>query len=66
MPVETRKVGGKLRTVEVSTGKLARNKAGTPLDGGGWANSKTGRGKAERQSGYINDAWHRKHGGISR
>lgn len=66
MPVETRKLAGRLRTVEAKTGKPLLNSAGTPVDGGGWLDTKLNRGKAERQTMYINDALHKKHGGVSR
>lgn len=37
MPVTVRKRDGKFRVVEAGTGNIARNKAGTPVDGGGHA-----------------------------
>jgi hypothetical protein len=35
MPVTVKKQQGRWRVVEASTGKIAKNKAGTPVDGGG-------------------------------
>ena len=50
MPVKTIKRGGKFRIIETSTGKIAKNRGGTALDGGGHASQ----GKADRQSRAIN------------
>jgi hypothetical protein len=52
--VETRVQRGKLRTVEVKTGKIARTSLGNPIDGGGWKPSAANRRKAERQAVYVN------------
>ncbi len=38
MPVKVTKRGEKYRVVEASTGKLVKNGAGTPADGGGHPN----------------------------
>ena len=54
MPVELRLYSGKLRTCEVATGRPSLNQHGTPVDGGGWPNTKQGRSVGERQIGYIN------------
>lgn len=35
MPVKVAKKGNKYRVVEAATGKIAKNKGGTALDGGG-------------------------------
>jgi len=35
MPVKVKKVGNKYRVVESATGKVAKNSAGTAIDGGG-------------------------------
>ena len=35
MPVKTIKIGPKFRVVESSTGRIAKNKKGTAIDGGG-------------------------------
>lgn len=35
MPVTVRKVKGKWRVVEADTGRIAKNRAGTAVDGGG-------------------------------
>ena len=37
MPVKVKKVGKKYRIVESATGKIAKNKSGGALDGGGHA-----------------------------
>lgn len=50
MPVKAVKRGGKYRVIEADTGRIAKHKSGTPVDGGG---HKT-REKAERQSKAIN------------
>jgi len=49
MPVKIKKVGTKFRVVE-SSGKIAKNKAGTALDGGGHASQ----AEALAQVGAIN------------
>ena len=49
MPVKVAKKGDKFRIVE-SSGKLARNKAGTPVDGGGHINTEN----ASKQARAIN------------
>lgn len=35
MPIRVKKVGKKFRAVESSTGKIAKNRSGTAIDGGG-------------------------------
>lgn len=50
MPVKTIKRKGRHRIVEADTGRIAKNKAGTPVDGGGHAQE----GKAKRQANAIN------------
>ena len=35
MPVTTRKINGKVRVIEAASGKIAKNKSGTAVDGGG-------------------------------
>jgi hypothetical protein len=49
MPATVKKQSGKFRVVEPS-GKLVRNRAGTPVDGGGHAS----KAKAVRQARAIN------------
>lgn len=49
MPAKAAKRGSKWRVVE-SNGKLVRNRAGTPVDGGGHR----GKAKAQRQAAAIN------------
>lgn len=56
MPVEPRVIRNKVRTVDSATGKVAKNKQRTPLDGGGWATNKVGWGKARRQAMHVNEA----------
>lgn len=58
MPVKTVKRGGKYRVVEAATGKIAKNAAGTALDGGGKA-SKTA---VEKQASAVNISMARKAG----
>jgi hypothetical protein len=50
MPVAVRKRGRKFRIVESGSGKIAKNAAGTPADGGGHSSE----GAAERQARAIN------------
>ena len=50
MPVKTVKRGDKFRVVESRTGKLCKNKAGTPCDGGGFSS----KAAAQRQASAIN------------
>lgn len=40
MPYSVKKIRGKYRVVKKSTGRVALNNAGTPLDGGGHASAK--------------------------
>ena len=56
MPVKSVKRGSKFRVVEASTGRIAKNRAGTPVDGGGHASQ----GKASRQASAINTSISRK------
>lgn len=46
MPVKVRRVGNRWRIVETATGKIARNAAGTSIDGGGHATSDAARKQA--------------------
>jgi len=50
MPACARKRGDKWRVVECDDGSLVRNKAGTPVDGGGHDSEKA----AQRQASAIN------------
>jgi len=50
MPVKVKKVGKKYRVVEAGTGKIAKNKKGTALDGGGHSS----RAKAIAQEQAVN------------
>ena len=56
MPVETKVIRGKLRTVKSETGHIAKTKHGKPVDGGGWPTNKHGSGMARRQVNHINEA----------
>lgn len=52
MPVKSVKRGSKFRVVEASTGRIAKTRGGTPVDGGGHAS----KGKASRQASAINSS----------
>lgn len=56
MPVKMKFIGGKYRVVEVSTGRLAKNKGGIALDGGGHRTS----GAAKAQAAAVNSSLSRK------
>jgi hypothetical protein len=55
MPLSVKKVGNKYRLVEPS-GRIAKNKAGTAIDGGGKASKKA----AQNQITAINISKHKK------
>lgn len=55
MPVHCEKRGSKYRIVE-SGGNIAKNKSGTPLDGGGHSSDKG----CKRQARAINMSLHKK------
>jgi len=50
MPVKVKKQGNKYRVVEADTGKVAKNNAGTAIDGGGHST----RAMAIKQVGAVN------------
>ena len=50
MPVTTRQRGGKWRVIEAASGRICKNKAGTPVDGGGFDSKE----HAARQCRAIN------------
>ena len=50
MPVKTEKRGDKYRVVEAKTGRIARNRSGTPVDGGGHAS----KAQASSQARAVN------------
>lgn len=50
MPVSVAKRGKKFRVIEKATGKIAKNKAGTAIDGGGH----TTMAQAVKQVGAVN------------
>lgn len=56
MPVTVAKKGDVYRVVEARTGKVAKNKAGTALDGGGHRS----KGKASKQAAAVNVSLHRR------
>ena len=62
MPVELKKLGGRLRVVKEGTRRIEKTHKGNPRDGGGWANSKKGQATGGRMVGHINDAVERKRG----
>ena len=61
--VQLKMLAGKWRTVRSdATSRLARNKAGSPVDGGGWtAHDKS---VGERQVHHINESIHKSYGGL--
>jgi len=58
MPVKVTKRGKKFRVVESDTGRIAKNAAGTPLDGGG----KASKAAVQRQATAVNISQARKRG----
>ena len=50
MPLTVKKRGDKYRVVEVDTGRIAKNAAGTSLDGGGHKSEAA----AEKQKAAVN------------
>ena len=58
MPVVTKKRGDKYRVIEKETGKIAKNKTGTSLDGGGHKS----KAAAEKQASAVNISQARKRG----
>lgn len=56
MPLTVRKRGDKYRVVEAKTGKIAKNAAGTALDGGG----KKSKSAVEKQAQAVNISQARK------
>jgi hypothetical protein len=58
MPVKVEKKGDKYRVVEAKTGKVAKNKGGTALDGGGYSS----KAKAVKQAQAVNMSMERKKG----
>lgn len=58
MPVKITKRKNKYRIIETETGKIAKNKAGTALDGGGHKTS----GQAQKQASAVNISQARKRG----
>jgi len=58
MPVRAAKRGKKFRVIESGTGKIAKNKAGTALDGGGHPSL----AKAKGQASAVNISQARKRG----
>ena len=58
MPVRVSKRNGKFRVVETETGRIAKNKAGTAIDGGGHKIESA----AQKQSSAVNISQARKKG----
>jgi len=58
MPLTTKKIKKKWRVVEVKTGNIAKNEAGTPLDGGGHGSQS----QAQKQAAAVNISQARKRG----
>lgn len=56
MPVTVAKKKDKYRVVESSTGRIATNKSGTPVDGGGFSTAD----KARAQASAINASQHKR------
>lgn len=56
MPVTVKKVGPRYRVVEARSGAIAKNAAGTAIDGGGAAS----KAAAARQARAINARMHRR------
>jgi len=56
MPVKVQKRGTKWRVIEANSGNIAKNQAGTALDGGGHASKVA----AIKQIGAINSSKRRK------
>lgn len=58
MPVKVTKRGDKFRIIESETGKIAKNKGGTAIDGGG----KKSRSAVQKQASAVNISMARKRG----
>jgi len=58
MPLKVSKRGDKFRVVEADTGHIAKNQAGTALDGGG----KKSKSAAQKQASAVNISQARKRG----
>lgn len=58
MPVKAVKKGDRFRVVESDTGRIAKNKAGSAIDGGGHSS----KGKASKQASAVNISQARKQG----
>jgi len=58
MPVIVKKRGDKFRVIESDTGRIAKNQAGTALDGGG----KKSKAAAQKQASAVNISQARKRG----
>ena len=58
MPLTTKKIKDKWRVIEVKTGKIAKNAAGTALDGGGHGSQSA----AQKQAAAVNISQARKKG----
>lgn len=58
MPVKVAKRGDKFRLVESDTGRIAKNKANTPIDGGG----KKSKSSVQKQASAVNISQARQRG----
>jgi hypothetical protein len=58
MPLRAARKGDKYRIVETETGRIAKNKAGTAIDGGGFKS----RSRAVKQAQAVNISQARKRG----
>lgn len=58
MPLTVKKIKDKFRVVEKNTGKIAKNKAGTAIDGGGHKSESA----AKRQMSAVNISQARQRG----
>lgn len=56
MPIVVRKQGSKFRLVEKNTGRIAKNSAGSAVDGGGHSSQSS----AQKQVNAINVSKHKK------
>jgi len=58
MPYDTKKVKGKIRIIDKNTGRIAKNAAGTAVDGGGHASM----AQANKQKAALNISYARERG----
>ena len=58
MPYDIKKQKGKFRIVEKATGRIAKNKAGTAIDGGGYGSE----AQAKKQQAAVNISYAKEKG----